>query len=105
MTPKIARLGVHLDHLANHPHVSSVRQCGLIAGIELVRERPSDTPYPWQEQRGLAVCQHARAAGVWLRPLRDVVVVMPPLAIEIEQLDQIMQAVRLGIDAATDERQ
>ena len=57
-----------------------------------------------RQQRGLAVCRRARTEGVWLRPLRDVVVVMPPLAIEIDQLDQIMRAVRLGIDTATRNR-
>jgi adenosylmethionine-8-amino-7-oxononanoate aminotransferase len=98
LQPKIARLGEHLDRLADHPHVRSARQCGLIAAIELVRDKASDTPYPWQEQRGLAVCRRAWTEGVWLRPLRDVVVVMPPLAIEIEQLDQIMRAVQLGVD-------
>jgi adenosylmethionine-8-amino-7-oxononanoate aminotransferase len=97
------RLAEHLSRLAEHPHVRSVRQCGLIAGIELVRDRAGDTPYPWQEQRGFRVCGYARTEGVWLRPLGDVIVVMPPLAIEKPQLDQILHAIERGIELVTKE--
>ncbi|MBL9124630.1 MAG: adenosylmethionine--8-amino-7-oxononanoate transaminase [Planctomycetaceae bacterium] len=99
--PKIVRLAEHLARLAQHPHVGDVRQCGLIAGIELVRDRTAQTPYDWAEQRGLAVCRHARGNGVLLRPLGNVVVIMPPLAISLDELDQIALAVEQGIAAAT----
>jgi adenosylmethionine---8-amino-7-oxononanoate aminotransferase len=58
-------------------------------------------PYPWQEKRGMKVCDIARTLGVWLRPLHDVIVVMPPLSIAPEQLDQIATAVEAGIQTAT----
>jgi adenosylmethionine-8-amino-7-oxononanoate aminotransferase len=98
---KIARLAANLAPLAEHPHVGQVRKCGLIAGIELVQDRAARTPYPWQERRGHRVCEHALTEGVWLRPLGNVVVIMPPLAISNEQLDKICGAVARGIDAAT----
>lgn len=101
LRPKIARLAEHLERIAAHPHVGDVRQCGLIAGIELVANRESRTPYPWEEQRGLAVCRHARGAGVLLRPLGNVVVIMPPLAISMDELDRIALAVEHGIIATT----
>jgi len=97
---KIARLGEHLDRLARHPHVGHVRQCGMIAGIELVRDKATKEPYPWEEKRGMRVCDHARDAGVLLRPLGNVLVIMPPLAISLEQIDQIASAVGDGIEAA-----
>ena len=98
MAPKIARLEQCLARLAEHPHVVRVRQRGLMAGIELTEDRSADLPYPWQQQRGMRVCRHALSHGVWLRPLGDVIVVMPPLAIELPQLDQIMDAIEDGIN-------
>ncbi len=98
MTPKVARLEQRLARLAQHGHVARVRQRGLMAGIELCHDRSADQPYPWQEQRGMRVCRHALSRGVWLRPLGDVVVVMPPLAIELPQLDRSMDAIEDAIN-------
>ena len=94
---KIARLGELLEEIAELPHVGHVRQCGLIAGIELVRDPASKQPYPWPEKRGMQVCEHARKEGVLLRPLGNVIVIMPPLTITLDQLDRIAAAVRKGI--------
>jgi adenosylmethionine-8-amino-7-oxononanoate aminotransferase len=91
----------HLDRIKNHPHVGDVRQRGLIAGIELVHDKGTDEPYPWTERRGQRVCDFARTKGVWLRPLGNVVVIMPPLAIAKDELDIICSAVVEGIDSAT----
>lgn len=101
LPPKIERLKEHLARIAAHPHVGDVRQCGLMAGIELVQNRRTQEPYPWAEKRGYRVCDHARSEGVWLRPLGNVVVIMPPLAITLPELDRICLAVERGIAAAT----
>jgi adenosylmethionine-8-amino-7-oxononanoate aminotransferase len=98
---KIERLGQHLGDIATLPHVGDVRQRGLMAGIELVRERATKEPYPWAEKRGARVCRHALREGVWLRPLGNVVVIMPPLAVSLEQLSRICRAVERGIVEAT----
>ena len=103
LTPKIARLAEHLGRIARLPHVGHVRQCGLIAGIELVRDKATKEPYPWAEKRGQQVCNYARTQGVWLRPLGNVVVIMPPLAISLEQLDAICGAVERGIAKMTND--
>jgi adenosylmethionine-8-amino-7-oxononanoate aminotransferase len=68
-----------------------------MAGIELVRDVVTKEPFPWAEQRGSRVCQVAREHGVLLRPLGNVIVIMPPLAIELAQLDRIAAAVEAGI--------
>ena len=96
---KIARLGEHLARIARLPHVGDVRQRGLIAAVELVRDADTKEPYPWEERRGQRVCDFARTQGVWLRPLGNVIVIMPPLAISLDQLDKIMEAVERGITA------
>jgi adenosylmethionine-8-amino-7-oxononanoate aminotransferase len=99
LQPKIAHLAKRLAEIAKLPHVGDVRQCGLLAGIELVRDRATKEPYAWADRRGGQVCELARAEGVLLRPLGNVVVIIPPLAISIEQLDRICDAVERGIPA------
>lgn len=101
MQPKIRRLADRLQPLAELPHVGNVRQCGLIAAIELVRDRATNEPYPWAEKRGMRACNEALQHGVWIRPLGNVVVIMPPLAVGIEELDRIVDAARRGIEKAT----
>jgi adenosylmethionine-8-amino-7-oxononanoate aminotransferase len=99
LAPKIDRLAEHLAHIAQLPHVGDVRQRGLIAGIELVRDRATGEPFSWEEKRGLAVCDHARSRGVLLRPLGSVVVIFPPLAISLDELDRVCRAAESGIMA------
>jgi len=101
LAKKIARLEQHLISIAEHPHVGSVRQKGMMIGMELVQDRATQRPFDWQDRRGARVCQHAMEKGVWLRPLGDVVVVMPPLAMSLEELDQVMEAAAYGIELAT----
>lgn len=103
MPEKTARLAGHLARIAELPHVGNVRQCGLLAGIELVRDRARREPYPWAERRGIRVCQSARREGVLLRPIGNVVIIMPPLSIRPDQLDRIGEAVYRGIQEATEE--
>lgn len=103
LPPKVQRLAEHLARIAEHKHVGDVRQRGLIAAIELVRDRETGEVYPWEEQRGLRVCQLARERGVLLRPLGSVLVIMPPLAIRLEEIDKIMDAVEEGIQQVTAE--
>ncbi len=98
---KIAHLEARLRPLAAHPHVGRVTQLGLIAGIELVCHREPRESYPWQARHGQRVCRAAREHGVLLRPLGDVLVLMPPLAITLSQIDQLVDAIEYGIDLVT----
>lgn len=84
---KTERLAKHLERLRELPVVGDVRQRGLMAGIELVEDRAGRRPFPPERRMGQRVCQAARAQGVLLRPLGDVLVVMPPLAIPLSLLD------------------
>lgn len=100
---KVELLRTGLAPLREHPNVGDIRQVGLLVGIELVRDKASQTPFDWAERRGMRVCDEALRHGVWLRPLGNVVVIMPPLAITSRELERIIAAVKLGIDAATTE--
>jgi adenosylmethionine---8-amino-7-oxononanoate aminotransferase len=98
---KVQRLDQHLARIADLAHVGDVRRRGLMAGIELVRNRERAEAYDWQEKRGIRVCDVARRHGVWLRPLGNVIVIMPPLSITLEQLDRICEAAEFGIREVT----
>ena len=84
-----------LDGLRVLPHVGEVRQCGFIAGIELRQE--NGEPFPAEHLTGARVCLAARKHGLLTRPIRDVVVLMPPYCITDAQLAQAVEAVALAI--------
>lgn len=90
LQPKIAHLAERLEEFRTRPHVGDVRQSGMIAGVELVADKATKESYPWAEQVGSRVCRKARERGVLIRPLGDVLVIMPPLSITREQLDELL---------------
>ncbi len=87
--------------LADHPHVAEVRQTGMVLAIEMVQDRASKTPWPWQERRGLTVYQHALSRGALLRPLGNVVYLLPPYVITPEQIDFLAEVAAEGIELAS----
>ncbi len=99
------RLAEHLAQalapLRDHPHVGEVRQTGLVAAVEMTPAGDRRCAYPWQERRGLRVYRHALERGVLLRPLGNVVYVMPPYVITPDEIDLIVAVAREGIDRAT----
>ena len=99
---KISRLSQHLASLSRLPHVGDVRQCGLIGGSNWWPTARRSAVRLARAAR-LARCEHARRHGVLLRPLGDVIVIMPPLAISLEELDRIAAAVEAGIRAAAED--
>ena len=101
LPPKIERLQSHLARIAELPAVGAVRQCGLVAGIDLVADKASRRPFPWQEQRGMKASLAARRHGAILRPLGDVVVLWPPLSITLDEIDSLCHAAEAGIRDAT----
>jgi len=97
-----AAMAEHLRPVAEMPHVGEVRQRGLMVGIELVADRQTRRTYPAEDRRGWRACLVARKHGVWVRPLGDVVVLMPPYCIADESLARLVAAVRDGIAEVTE---
>ena len=86
-------LATMLKPLRDLPHVGEVRQKGMMVGIELVADKPTKRPFDARRRLGAEVCAKARAHGVIIRPLGDVIVLMPPLAMPTEDLRRIVDAV------------
>jgi adenosylmethionine-8-amino-7-oxononanoate aminotransferase len=73
-----------------------------MAGVELVEDRATKRPFPPERRVGAHVCRLCREQGVLLRPLGDVVVVMPPLAIDLSLLDRLGAALYNSVRAVAD---
>ncbi|TSA04221.1 MAG: adenosylmethionine--8-amino-7-oxononanoate transaminase [Nitrospiraceae bacterium] len=104
LQPKIAALTRLLKPLRDHSHVGDIRQIGLIAGIELVRNRATKAPYPLAKPVGMLVADEARALGLLIRPLGNIIVLMPPLSTTTKELRQMMAIVTKAIRAVTGNR-
>ncbi len=103
LAPKIKFLGAKLKSFYGLAHVGDVRQRGFMVGIELVRDRKTKEPYPWQERIGVRVCEEARRNGVILRPLGNVIVLMPPLSMSREELGRLTDVAYGAIEKVTSE--
>src|SRR5690606_16323828 len=101
LQPKIDRLARGLAAIAELPHVGEVRQTGTMVGIELVRDRASKAPWPVEARMGHRVVLAARRRGVIVRPIGDVVILMPPLAISEEEIALLCDVTREAIVEAT----
>jgi len=93
-------MGKMSERFKDHPHVAEVRQTGMILAIEMVKNKHTREPYPWQERRGYRVYQYALSKGVILRPLGNVIYFMPPYIITEEELLLIAQVAWDGLEAA-----
>jgi adenosylmethionine-8-amino-7-oxononanoate aminotransferase len=94
LQPKIALLEKLLRGVERIPTVREVRQRGMMVGIELEE-------FPLEARMGHQVTLEARRRGAIVRPLGDVVVLMPPLAIDHAELRRLIDIVGHAIEAAT----
>jgi adenosylmethionine---8-amino-7-oxononanoate aminotransferase len=94
LQPKIELLADLLDPVAAHPAVKEVRRRGFMVGIELVE-------HPLPVRIGHRVTLEARRRGAIIRPLGDVIVLMPPLSVSGADLTRLVSITAEAIDAAT----
>ncbi len=93
LQPKIALLERRLAHLATMPGIAEVRSRGVMVGIDLGTHDP-------ELRLGHRVTLEARKRGALVRPLGDVVVLMPPLAITEADLEDLLDITAASITAA-----
>jgi adenosylmethionine-8-amino-7-oxononanoate aminotransferase len=90
-------LGGALTALTTHKHVGDIRQAGLMVGIELVADRASKASFAPGDRTGYHICLSLRDRGILLRPLGDVIVLMPPLTSTDAELRHLAACVHAGI--------
>ncbi len=100
--PKSQKYSDGMQRLAQLQHVGSVRYRGLMGGVELVAKNNTKEPYQFEKRMGYQVILEARKLGVMLRPLGDVIVLMPPLAISLEELDLLFEVTEKAIRKVTE---
>jgi adenosylmethionine---8-amino-7-oxononanoate aminotransferase len=86
--------------LADHPQVAEVRQTGMILAIETVKNKASGERYDWRERRGLRAYEYALSQGALLRPIGNVIYLMPPYVITPAQIDWLADVARGAVEAA-----
>lgn len=101
LQPKIALLRRELESLRSLPHVGDIRQVGFMVGIELMEDPERGVPYPYEAKIGIRTILEARQRGLIIRPLGNVIVLMPPLSISSKDIVRMVQIVRGSIIAAT----
>ena len=102
LKPKIEHFRNLLKEFWELRHVGDVRQCGFMVGIELVKDKEKKEPFSVQERIGYKVILEARKGGVIIRPLGDVIVLMPPLSISFEQLTKLCEVTYYSIKKVTE---
>jgi adenosylmethionine-8-amino-7-oxononanoate aminotransferase len=97
----ISQLGLELCGMSRHPHIGDIRQRGYMVGIELVQDKAAKAPFPVERRTGHRVILAARKLGAILRPLGDVILLMPPLCITGEELAHLCQITLEAIELGT----
>ena len=85
--------------------VGDVRQCGYMVGIELVKDRKHQTPFPLTDRIGHHVSMEARRRGLLIRPIGNVLVLMPPLCVTVSHLTRMTKILRESIQFIEKKRQ
>ena len=102
LQPRITFLEQQLGaHIAPLRQIADIRQWGFMVGIELMRDPDRRIPYDAAEKVGIQVMMEARKQGVLIRPLGNVIVLMPPLSMSLDELAELVGVVRTSITRIT----
>ena len=88
-----------LAKLESRRCIGDIRQKGLMVGIEIVADRKTKEPFPPEMKVGQRVVRKTREKGIILRPLGDVIVLMPPLSSTEDEIEHLVGSVGWAIDS------
>lgn len=86
-----------LEELKELPHVGDIRQLGFMCGIELVLNKDTKEPFPFEQRVGYKTSLKMRELGLLTRPMGDVLVFMPPLVSTKEELKEMLKIYKQAI--------
>ena len=92
-----------LTRLYSHSNIGDIRQRGLMVGIEIVASRETKESFPAEKKIGQRVIRKVREKGIILRPLGDVIVLMPPLSSTEEEIKNLVRSTSWAIEAVLNE--
>jgi adenosylmethionine-8-amino-7-oxononanoate transaminase/dethiobiotin synthase len=98
---KILFLKDELIKFSDLDHVGDVRQCGLITGIEIVLDKGTKEPYPLEEKMGIQIAKEARDRGLIIRPIGNVVILVPPLSSKKDEIHKMAEIIYDAIEVVT----
>ena len=101
LRPKITLFSRLLKPLAMQQHVGDIRQRGFMVGIELVKDRASRERYPLEARVGHQVALESRRQGLLLRPLGNVLMLVPPLTTTCSELTRMVSILHRSIEKVT----
>ncbi|HDL21243.1 MAG TPA: adenosylmethionine--8-amino-7-oxononanoate transaminase [Nitrospirae bacterium] len=101
LQPGIALFNKWLKEVEKLDHVGDARAWGMMGGVELVKDKDIKEEYPWEEKMGWQVVYKAREKGVFLRPLGNIIVIMPPLVISEENFNLMLEIISNAIQEIT----
>lgn len=96
-----ARLRERFQEIADHPHVGDIRHIGVMVGIELIRDRGVRANYPLERRIGHQVTLAARKRGTIIRPLGNVIVLMPAVGMPVDLIDKLCDDTFAAIQEVT----
>ena len=85
----MARLASYKEKFEALPRVGEFRRLGMIAAVELVKDREMREGFPWEERVGFQIFKRSLEHGALLRPLGNVIYFFPPLTITEEEMDRL----------------
>jgi len=91
LQPKIAKLKSALEKFQNLPYVGDIRHIGMVGAVEIVKNKDTKEPYPFEDRIGLKIYKEALKRGAILRPLGNVMYFMPPYVITEEEIEKLTQ--------------
>ncbi|MCK5563775.1 MAG: adenosylmethionine--8-amino-7-oxononanoate transaminase [Planctomycetes bacterium] len=95
---KVELISERLGEIKGLPYVGDVRQCGMMAGIEIVKDKASGESFEYEKLIGAKVCRAMREKGAMMRPLGDVIVLMPPVGVDVQLLGDLLDIIKEAIE-------
>ncbi len=95
---KIQLIKQYFEKIAPLPFIGNVRQCGLMGAVEIVKDKTGKESFSPERAIGARLCSSMRSVGAMLRPLGDCIVVMPPVAIDLDLLEKLLNIIFCSIE-------